>query len=486
MTSAAVGDLTSLRVSVQGQKNSAKDFSSSDFSQVMNQTQSADQSHDKTRGAAKAETIEKTALYEKEVSGNERLSEKISGKTEQKEVMSEDENQKTDGVAEAVKKIVDEIAGKLDVTTEDVENAMAQLGLTVMDLTNPGIMGQLVTELTEGTDTLSLVTDGNLFAQVSELTQTVKGILDETAVQTQLTPQEMERVLKQLEQASQDGKNLEVNEISGQGDEKTVLSNVSIQSESNGETPALTGNDVLAVETVSEKQTGKEEVNGVTTATEGLDDQQTEAVLKEGFSGQDTGEDDKGQNAGQESGMKGNAGLVNGVVNSVQEPVAAANTTTPLSYVNTDEILKQIGEYVKVNAKPGMTQMEMQLNPENLGSVHIQVTAKAGSITAVITAQNEAVKQALESQVVQLKENLNEQGVKVEAVEVTIESHEFEQNPEQGQNQSEMAYAEELRRSVRRHINLNQQEELPEELTEAEEIQVDMMKKNGNSIDFTA
>ena len=486
MTSAAVSDLASLRVSVQGPKSNAKDFSSGDFSQVMNQTQSADQSQDKTRGAAKAETTEKADLYEKEISGNERISEKISGKTEQKEVLSGDDSQKADEVAEAVKKIVEEIAGNLNVTTEDVENAMAQLGLTVMDLTNPGIMGQLVTELTEGTDTLSLVTDGNLFAQVSELTQTVKGILDETAVQTQLTPQEMESILKQLEQDSQDGNNSEVNEISRQGKEKTVSFSVSIPSEGNGESPAITGKDVLAVEAVSEKQMGKEEVNGVTAATEGPDEQQQGSVLNEGFNGQDTGEGDKGQNAGQESGMKGNAGLVNGMVNSVQEPVMTADTATPLSYVNTDEILKQIGEYVKVNAKPGMTQMEMQLNPENLGSVHIQVTAKAGSITAVITAQNEAVKQALESQVVQLKENLNEQGVKVEAVEVTIESHEFERNPEQGQNQSEMAYAEELRRSVRRHINLNQQEELPEELTEAEEIQVDMMKKNGNSIDFTA
>ena len=486
MTSAAVGDLASLRVNVQGSRNNAKDFSSSDFSQVMNQTQSADQSQDKTRGVAKAETTEKTTLYEKEVSSNERLSEKISGKKEQKEVVSGDDSQKTEEVAEAVKKIVDEIAGQLNVTTEDVENAIAQLGLTVMDLTNPGVMGQLVTELTEGTDTLSLVTDGNLFAQVSELTQTVNGILDETSGQTQLTPQEMENIIKQLEQASQNEKNSGVDELPRQVDEKAVSVSVSIQSEGDGETSVLAGKEALAVETVSEKQTGKEDGTGVSTATEGQNEQQQDTILKEGFTGQNTGEGDKGQNAGQESGMKGNAGLVNGMVSNIQEPVMAADIATPLSYVNTDEILKQIGEYVKVNVKPGMTQMEMQLNPENLGSVHIQVTAKAGSITAVITAQNEAVKQALESQVVQLKENLNEQGVKVEAVEVTIESHEFEQNPGQRQNENEMAYAEELRRSVRRHINLNQQEEMPEELTEAEEIQVDMMKKNGNSIDFTA
>ena len=68
------------------------------------------------------------------------------------------------------------------------------------------------------------------------------------------------------------------------------------------------------------------------------------------------------------------------------------------------------------------------LNPENLGSVHVTVTAKEGIITAELTATNEAVKKALENQMQILKENFNNQGIKVEAVSVTIESHSFEGN----------------------------------------------------------
>ena len=61
------------------------------------------------------------------------------------------------------------------------------------------------------------------------------------------------------------------------------------------------------------------------------------------------------------------------------------------------------------------------LNPENLGKVHVAVTAKQGIVTAQLTAQNEQVKAALENQMTALKEQFNNQGVKVEAVEITVD-----------------------------------------------------------------
>ena len=44
--------------------------------------------------------------------------------------------------------------------------------------------------------------------------------------------------------------------------------------------------------------------------------------------------------------------------------------------------------------------MEIQLNPENLGKINLTVVAKDGMITAQLTAQNEAVKNAIENQIV--------------------------------------------------------------------------------------
>jgi len=70
----------------------------------------------------------------------------------------------------------------------------------------------------------------------------------------------------------------------------------------------------------------------------------------------------------------------------------------------------------------------MQLNPEHLGKVSIEVVSKEGTLTAKIMAETEAAKQSIESNLNVLKENFANQGLKVENVEVTIASHSFEEN----------------------------------------------------------
>lgn len=58
-------------------------------------------------------------------------------------------------------------------------------------------------------------------------------------------------------------------------------------------------------------------------------------------------------------------------------------------------------------------------------------------VTANFITQNEAVKSALESQMVELRERFEEQGVKIEAIEVTVQTHEFERNLEQGRGRGQ-------------------------------------------------
>ena len=99
-------------------------------------------------------------------------------------------------------------------------------------------------------------------------------------------------------------------------------------------------------------------------------------------------------------------------------------------------IVRQVVEQVSVQTKQGMTTMELQLYPAHLGRVVVQLVSKDGNVTAQITAETEAAKNALEGQLTLLKENLVNQGVKIESVEVTIASHAFEQNM-QGEGQSQ-------------------------------------------------
>lgn len=128
-----------------------------------------------------------------------------------------------------------------------------------------------------------------------------------------------------------------------------------------------------------------------------------------------------------------------------------------VSYVSADmeDIVNQIVEQIKVQVNADTSSMEMQLNPESYGKLQLQVLLKDGIVTARMNVENEAVRQALESQVVQLRESMNNQGLKVDAIEVTVASHEFDRNLQQESNANQQAFEEEQRKSSVRRMNLN-------------------------------
>lgn len=94
----------------------------------------------------------------------------------------------------------------------------------------------------------------------------------------------------------------------------------------------------------------------------------------------------------------------------------------------------------------------------------------------------------MESQISTLQESFREQGIKVEAVQVTVESHGFESNLWQGQGREENASSQNNRKTPRR-INLNELDVngLTEENASDEDVlAAKMMEANGNTVDYTA
>ena len=97
------------------------------------------------------------------------------------------------------------------------------------------------------------------------------------------------------------------------------------------------------------------------------------------------------------------------------------------------------------------------------------------------------MKEALEHQMIQLKDQMNQGGTKVTSIEVSVGTHEFERNLEEGQQQRQQEEAEtkgENRRT--RNLNLNNLDELSGLMTEEEELVTKMMRENGNSVNYTA
>ena len=78
--------------------------------------------------------------------------------------------------------------------------------------------------------------------------------------------------------------------------------------------------------------------------------------------------------------------------------------------------------------------------------------------------------------------------MKVEAIDVTVASHNFEQNLEQNSKRDE-ENANILQgnlKTIRRNINLDSLEDLTGLMSEEEMLVAQIMKDNGNSVDMTA
>lgn len=410
-------------------------------------------------------------------------------------VEQEQATEKLDEFTENVKEVLKE---ELGVSEEQIEEAMEVLGLQFSDLLIPNQLAALVGELTGTQDMGALLcSEGfmNIMQAVGELGENLLqelGISGEELSQMLTEVQDMavtdvnEQILQEetvaQEAAAQETPEPEIAPKTAIHAEETEETADVLESEE-----SLTEEDKMVVdEKVTKNAANEQEGNS--------DGQKTSENGEESTESNASDSNKNGTVSGQRTADNAGAQVRNDMTGSVNQNVTetafvqneeSANGTT--SQVDVANIMKQIVEFSRVTLGRSMTTMEMQLAPENLGKIYMAVTSKAGVVSAHITAQNETVKEALESQLVELKQSMNQAGIKVEAVEVTVGSHEFEKNLEQNAKQ-EQQQAEEQEKTAKqtRRINLNDLSELSGVMTEEENLVAQMMADQGNSIDFTA
>lgn len=377
-------------------------------------------------------------------------------------------NDTEEAVQEAGKELVKEIADKLGVSEEEVIDAMEELGFGLAAILNPEHLTQLVLTLSGEDNSLALLTNESLYATVQELLQNLDTLQVSLAEALGITPEEVAKLMEEeaMKQQLPD---------SQRNQEEILLTQEAAGKEQEAKI-------TVTVEQGDESITLKTDEKGNVLQVEGVTDGRE--VPKETQSGQEKGrQDGAGENAHENT--TANPLVDNLLQSKVQTAEGSFEQATIPMTQNAEEIMNQILDYMKIQLKPGMDQLTMQLHPESLGNLHIQITSKGGEVTAQFHVQDEAVKAAIESQVAELKETLKNQGIKVEAVEVTVESHAFESNLWQGQERDDSASYQNERKSPRR-INLDALEGI-EELTEEEDrLAAEMMEANGNTVDYTA
>ena len=441
----------------------------------------------------KQEAAEKTGKRENVKTAKERM--RSSGETKTVSSGRDDrtaENNASEAVSEqdlskAVSEVTKALQESLDMTKEDLERAMELLGLSSAELLQPANITALLVEVTGVEDSLALVTDAPLYETWQALQETAGKLLEELADKLGVAPEEAAELLQNMtETAPQaaEGMGQLVTDENGDG---TVLQNLADTA-----TDESIKQSIPSAETMVDGDTTEaipENVSAPEGASEEMDNRSEGKNDQPGGRQGNTAESGNGDSS-RISGNEWNPAM--GQMEATDRPFQMEQTQRTdflheMSRANeTEEIARQILDHMKVQVKEGVSELEMQLHPASLGNVHVLLVAKEGNITAQFTAQTEAVKAALESQMVQLREQFEEQGIKVDAVEVAVSNHQFEK---QYQGDEQREFQRNDRNKVRtRRINLEEleDEELDLLLTDEEKLQADIMKKNGSTVDFTA
>ena len=357
-------------------------------------------------------------------------------------------------VDEAADKMLSDTAEELSVTEEELLSVLQSLSLTPADLLTKEGLQQVVLAVSGETDFANFLTDETMFTTLQNLNGELQTTLSNLADELGISQDEVQDFLTALADKAGDATALQAEVLSTEEVSAEETESAVTDVKNGSDTENITGDKAASEVTVPGKETGK----------------QTEK-----------------ETSGEEKSFTGDKTFDNFTqsfkTGQTQNTQAAAEVT-PHFDVETENIIRQITDYMRGNVTDGVSEMDMQLHPASLGSVHIHLEAKEGVLTAQFTAQNESVKAALESQMIQLKDSFEEQGLTVESIEVMVSSQKFDQSYEEAESHANDTGSRSGRQRTRRaglHVSMED-----EELSDEEILAKEVLKGQGSTVEFTA
>lgn len=423
---------------------------------------------------------------------------------------------------------------KTELGTDDaaIDRTLKAMGLTIVDLFNPDTLKAFVLQL-KGAQSMDLLTDELLLKSLQSITELMENysednstgllalmqLLDtQTPLEELVEPEVFEDFMKQLTGDSESElftkpEVLEIQEENTTGSEQAVMlekpESLTLTKEAVTEEKPVQEEmevekfSVLSTEgkqenkessensgmNLSDGRTGDEDVSFIKAvsgadAEDTADSGDTESSGEEFFTGRDEAEDLKElRSTDHEQTPLFSVNAHHQVQQGNIGKIAEASFQSSARMLQALDITRQVSEQMRSSLSEGVTRLEMQLNPESLGKVLLTVSAKEGVMTATFRVQTEDARQALESQMFTLRENLEAKNIKVEAVDVQISNFDFAPGGE-----AERQWKEEMAKKGKKNFDFDVAEEDEPESKEksAEEVRRSVMRDRGSSIDFTA
>lgn len=365
-------------------------------------------------------------------------------------------------INQSVEDIKEVIAQELGISIEDVNNIINQMDISDYELFDANKLIAIVVENGELSGPEEVLVNDEMSKAFKEIMVEVENIKNELINKGFDLSSES---LKGFEEI-----NLKETQIIESKEELIETNQVTFEEE-------IASNEVILDDNLTKEKTSIENSveKTVETDSDSLNTTTKEIVTqtsgKEGESDMlNKGNEKETQNMFLENGISSKNNILNEIENVLTQKVGTTQS---------ESIVNQLVEQIKLNVGQDFTSMEMQLYPEHLGKVGVQIIAKDGIITAQLTAESETVKKVLETQLNILKENITNQGIKIEEVEVTIASHSFEQN--------NMSNGNEQDKSRKNTKNRKIDEALINEILANEEIEDEQMKiALGNNVNYSA
>jgi flagellar hook-length control protein FliK len=330
--------------------------------------------------------------------------------------------------------------------------------------------------------------------------QDVSGLLESTSLDSQIQPQVAGETVttESISTQSADG-SLEETVLNTTAQEETEPAILESQEQiplTDASAVEEVSPEVLAKESVTQgKSTEDSQVSDIPVETAAAADDSVSLSLEES-SVADSSEGDS-RETGQQSFFADNTltaepsfaqpvTTMADFVDNMMQAVSIEQTPETVDMQQMIDIVNQVVEQIHSTMEDGATTLEMQLNPESLGKLLLSITNKSGVMTASFTVQSSEAKAAIESQMMTLRENLEQKNLKVEAVEVSVSDFAFSQSGQADGDQKEFQQGN-GRRSRFRYEEDDEGSQTEETAAgEADRVRRSVMQDRGSSIDFTA
>ena len=384
--------------------------------------------------------------------------------------------------------LMGQIADTFGITLQELEGAMRELGMEPLDVLDKASLGDLILQLGGAADPSALVTDAELYESYQQLMNSQETLIQDASETLKVSPEQLRTVLEAqeavpTEEIPAEPEEAEEAETSEPLARETapkiqIIPQAGLEEElvkaGEEKTPFRESEPIRQ----TEDSTQPEKAQAEETQPDGTQPAREEETSEREDGGRESQPDERGDRQVLAQSFRADP-----VQTSFSAQVQQTEASTAWS-TDTQDIMRQIMDYMRIQVRPETSQLEMQLHPESLGTLHIQLSSRGGMVTANFITQNEAVKAALESQMIQLKESFEQQGVKVEAIEVTVQSHAFERNLDQGRGQNSGQEQTAKRARARRIAPMDPVD--VEEPGEREELAADLLAASGSQVDYTA